>query len=102
MAEKLAGWPRWKALLLLALPLAIGYQLIWQWQFDRLFAEQWSATLFNRLAFAKLSGELLLYGMMWYGMWRYCRPGNRLGWWLICLLGGVLLAVTFRAWLLQL
>ena len=67
-----------------------------------LFAEQWSATLFNRLAFAKLSGELLLYGMMWYGMWRYCRPGNRLGWWLICLLGGGLLAVTFRAWLLQL
>ena len=102
MISNIAPWPLWKALVLVILPLAVGYQLIWQWQFDRLFAAGGQAMDFARLAFIKLSGELLMYSAMWYGMWRYCRPGHRILWWSVCLAWSALLVVTFRAWLSQL
>ena len=60
-------WKLWKAFWLLCLPLAVCYQLLWDWYFHIAPSEIWTSGSYNLIFAIKLASEVLIYvAMLWF------------------------------------
>lgn len=87
----------WQGLCFWALPISFAYQLMWALAFSIVGESLWRSVGYQNLLAVKMSSEIILYLLLWLGLYRFCESSKRWAWRVLDLSFVFLLGFTVRA-----